>query len=391
MLPSLFSPPYFAIRNSSGALLVESPHFARKLSQVHDQDVEAFLSFLNALKIDRFKSLRLRRKYKDAEGYCSLSTFLFWVDLGEGLILEVARPFSQINEVHQNCMITLDAHFKIQSLSSSAKKYFKYKDITGLYFNDLFDFDVLARFEQVLKQAGCDIFELFDERTGYELRFNVYSDGSQIVLIFNTLSLRPDFVKDLKDYKTQLQAVLENSNDAFVLASLDFRVMSFNKSFEQYIKNFLHKQPFVGDDLREFIEPAALEGFYKNFSLASQGETVKTERILLNIWFEINYYPVYVEGEMIGVSISFTNIDQRKQYEFKLKLQNQKLAEIAQFQSHNVRRPLANILGLTQLIPTLEDADELRLTIGYLEQSAQSLDEVIQSIVYQANILSDDE
>ncbi|GLB51834.1 hypothetical protein NBRC110019_08730 [Neptunitalea chrysea] len=69
--------------------------------------------------------------------------------------------------------------------------------------------------------------------------------------------------------------------------------------------------------------------------------------------------------------------------EVELKLKNTKLEKIAQIQSHKLRKPLANILGLVHLIE-FDDREELNdLYLEKLKHCAEELDETISSIVNQ--------
>lgn len=65
-----------------------------------------------------------------------------------------------------------------------------------------------------------------------------------------------------------------------------------------------------------------------------------------------------------------------------LEIQNQKLIEIAWVQSHEVRAPLARIMGLVQLLNTYpEEKVDMRESMSHILQSAQELDEIVRSIV----------
>jgi signal transduction histidine kinase len=65
-----------------------------------------------------------------------------------------------------------------------------------------------------------------------------------------------------------------------------------------------------------------------------------------------------------------------------LKLQNQKLREIAWAQSHLVRGPLSDILGITKIIQDdMATAQEKEMLINHLQDAAQKLDQVIKDVV----------
>jgi PAS domain S-box-containing protein len=57
------------------------------------------------------------------------------------------------------------------------------------------------------------------------------------------------------------------------------------------------------------------------------------------------------------------------------------LAQIAYVQSHVVRKPIANIIGLTHVLDTLENVDvDLKNILSMLNASAKELDEVIKNL-----------
>jgi PAS domain-containing protein len=73
-----------------------------------------------------------------------------------------------------------------------------------------------------------------------------------------------------------------------------------------------------------------------------------------------------------------------------LKLQNQKLRDIAWAQSHLVRGPLSSILGITKIITDdIASDDEKLQLIQHLYESAQELDQVIRDIVTNTESLDE--
>lgn len=81
----------------------------------------------------------------------------------------------------------------------------------------------------------------------------------------------------------------------------------------------------------------------------------------------------------LGAMIDLTETLERMS---KIEMQNKVLKEIAWTQSHLVRAPLANILGLTELLKeNMNSGDENAQLIDYLRESAEKLDTVINNIV----------
>lgn len=63
-----------------------------------------------------------------------------------------------------------------------------------------------------------------------------------------------------------------------------------------------------------------------------------------------------------------------------LALQNQKLEEYAFFNAHQVRRPLANILGLAYLLEKESNLDNIYIYVDLMYQSAKELDEIVKQL-----------
>ncbi|MDB5152890.1 MAG: domain S-box protein [Mucilaginibacter sp.] len=81
---------------------------------------------------------------------------------------------------------------------------------------------------------------------------------------------------------------------------------------------------------------------------------------------------------MIGAMQDITLL---KQNELRIMRQNEQLTEIARINAHEIRRPVASILGLIQLInkETIDETNREFLT--YLETATQELDQVIRRII----------
>lgn len=116
----------------------------------------------------------------------------------------------------------------------------------------------------------------------------------------------------------------------------------------------------------------------------AQDRTVHVEEFYeaSGVWLEINAYPFED-----GLLIYLRDISQRKRDEAQLKKQNEELIEIARKYSHEIRRPVASILGLIQLINTAEFDEENKEVLNLLKRTSDELDFVIRAIVlksYQA-------
>lgn len=78
------------------------------------------------------------------------------------------------------------------------------------------------------------------------------------------------------------------------------------------------------------------------------------------------------------------DITERKQQEFELLKRKEELEEIALMQSHQVRKPVANILGLIDLFEHQKLSDHNASIYKMLKQSINELEDSIKDIVKKA-------
>jgi len=89
------------------------------------------------------------------------------------------------------------------------------------------------------------------------------------------------------------------------------------------------------------------------------------------------------DGDPVRLIGAMQDIDKQKRYEKLLLSQNQQLKEIAWINSHEVRRPLSNIIGLVELIKESSSDEDIALLINYLYVSSRELDNAVVLINQQ--------
>jgi PAS domain S-box-containing protein len=94
-------------------------------------------------------------------------------------------------------------------------------------------------------------------------------------------------------------------------------------------------------------------------------------------------------GKVVSLIGTNRDITEEMLVQEKIKAQNKMLRDIAFIQSHEVRRPLANILGVIEILKASEAVSDLEI-FHHLEESARELDQEIRSIVNKANDLDDE-
>lgn len=194
--------------------------------------------------------------------------------------------------------------------------------------------------------------------------------------------------QQLKDTETKLKALLNSTTEIHCLIDSDFRILSFNhraseevskmlKQTLQIEQNFLN---YVHDDWKEVTIKSLKNVLAGNISIFE-----KEIHFLENqkLWYNIEIHPVINhEDKIVGIAINANEITEQKKNLLYIEEQNEKLIQIAWVNSHDVRRPLASLLGLINLIEeTNPSPDEIIKISQLIKESAKELDQVIHKVV----------
>ena len=135
----------------------------------------------------------------------------------------------------------------------------------------------------------------------------------------------------------------------------------------------------------EYIPEPYGKAFQDHCHMALNGIPIQIEREIKfhkdMVWSSCTYVPACdTEGNIIGVIFSAININSKVELEKKIDSLDQSLREIAYIQSHELRRPVASILGLMNLFKT-QDYVATREELKMMEIAVNELDEKIHMIV----------
>lgn len=168
-------------------------------------------------------------------------------------------------------------------------------------------------------------------------------------------------------------------------------IVSFNKPAEKFSEEDLHKTLAVGKDAIGYFSAERQAFMRKKLMDALDGKPMNHEVKYSQTdgtsrWYYMRFYPVNNQDKKVfGVVIALNDVTERKTSEIQRQKITQELLQRNKAQeqftfivSHNLRSPVANILGVSQLLNdvglTNEERNEM---INGLVVSAKKLDEVI--------------
>lgn len=226
--------------------------------------------------------------------------------------------------------------------------------------------------------------------------FTVENDGESDLAWTHVLDITEleEKTESLRLSEERFRDYVENSTDV-ILTIDDNSVITYISPNAKNVFGYDYKD-IRGNSLLEFSHPDEINQISEDIAEAFQeneGMLKATTRIKHKdgyyLWIQsegsVRTSP---DGKKYGILVS-RDIDKERRAELQIREQNTKLKEIAFIQSHILRRPLANILGLLA-INTLSDnipADSLRL-LNLIKKEAEIMDDIVYEIVEKSTELT---
>jgi PAS domain S-box-containing protein len=217
----------------------------------------------------------------------------------------------------------------------------------------------------------------------------IFSDQGELIQFFaiqTEITEKKHREAELIESENKLRAFFESTTDANFLLDLQYRIITFNRTGADAIRRIYGIQVRIGDSMLDYSALHTKEDFKANFQRAIEGQRQKVERQITyrpgeSCWWSVTYQPIYDRYEQVlGVAFNAANIEERKRAEEKIVAQNNRLLELARLNSHDIRRPVANILGIISLLDPSRMSKENQELLALLEESAQQMDAIIHQI-----------
>jgi len=191
--------------------------------------------------------------------------------------------------------------------------------------------------------------------------------------------------------RTNLASLINNTEDLIWSTDCDFKLITSNQAFISLAKSVTGKLFTKGSHVLT-LEPDEDKLFlHKSFyERAFAGESfteIEYTKSPDESWSEISYYPIRKGKEIIGTACYSRNITERKKAEQEREkmsndiiLRSKNLEQFAYIISHNLRAPVAHIMGLANLLhATLSETDRIK-TQDYLFDAVNQMDLVIRDL-----------
>lgn len=225
-----------------------------------------------------------------------------------------------------------------------------------------------------------------------EFIYNEDGELIKMVGITQDITERESKYQQLHNTKSKFQNILDKTDTGYILLDELLMVRSFNGSAATILQNENEYKLEEGVNYLDLLPSSRKKLFAKKILKALITNTHHSyETSYLKdkgkiIWLKIRMFPALSEdGISSGIIVAIDDITDQKIKEKEkesitenLIQKNNDLEQFAYIVSHNLRAPLANIMGLADLLPTLHSSESLyKEYMAGLESSSNQLNEVI--------------
>lgn len=189
--------------------------------------------------------------------------------------------------------------------------------------------------------------------------------------------------------KTQLmlKAIYHSSMYGKLYIGNDLQIEYFNDFANKMIKKVCGIQLVLGDSISPVLTyMAGIDRIQYTFNKIEENVDYKFEHFDGKLWWQVMMYPVFDERHLKqGFAMNIHDVTLEKDNFQKMEMMVGQLKRIAWRQSHEVRKPIANILGVMELMRREHSEWFTHEYIQILKNATEQLDEVVQKIVHDTH------
>ena len=317
--------------------------------------------------------------------------------------IEIAATKDKLQAIIDSSSSTnllLSPELKVLSYNKRAKENVKHFFNAELNINDDFKQYVLPDsagvfYENFAKALqGEAINKEYPTQTAvgeiwYEFKYvPVYNKADSVIGVsFDALDINERKVAEekLKQSQYLLTAIYNSTTDGCTFINKELKIVYENRVAREIIEEVFGDMKTIGENSLNLIMPEFREEFRELYTRALAGERFETEKFDGNKWWLFVIYPVRADGteKIVGIALNVRDVTAKKKVKSTLEKQNEILKEIAWQQSHEVRGPVASIMGLCELLSAkaAKFSPDEKLYVELLLESAKKLDSIIKKIV----------
>ncbi|NJW53758.1 PAS domain-containing protein [Salinimicrobium oceani] len=254
-------------------------------------------------------------------------------------------------------------------------------------------FSLKKVFSQALSERTSFTVDHWNPERERWFRISIFPIEEQLFVTLRDVTPEKNRVTELTALKNLQKHILNSTSDLIWAIDKDYKLLLANEAYHQMMLNRTGEAICIGESVlqqrgEKDQRGARLQEWKRWYDLAFEGAhtkaTIAVNETEVDYLYDVTFEPVISEKggkHTIGVACFARDVSERARHLESIERQNSQLREIAWLQSHKMRAPLSNILGLTDLIMSSEKTEEKEEYVNHLQHSAVELDKIIAEIV----------
>jgi len=312
----------------------------------------------------------------------------------EQILTEKSAEMENILDSITDGFYALNSNWEVTFINKAAEQALSCTrdEVIGKNLWDFFPHSMEGRFyaeyNRAMNERVSVHFEELYAPLGVWGSMNVYPTKDGIAVYFVDVTEQKKIQEKIYNDGQNLRAIINNTQDLIWSVDRQYQIITGNQAFWDRVKELTGKNEDDEVTYTDFLQER-LQIFFESYERAFRGEAFSIVRQRevngRHVYEELSFNPIRdLRSEVIGVNCFLRDITESQEHLHQIEDQNKRLREIAWIQSHLVRAPLANILGLVELC-SLDDSPNAEI-IPKLKKAADDLDRVIRDIT----VLTDD-
>ena len=232
--------------------------------------------------------------------------------------------------------------------------------------------------------ANISANPIFDEKGNYKGALAMVTDITQ----------RKLDEEEIKKSEANLRTIFENTDSAYVLFNAEMKIVSFNALAQKYSEEQNNKQLVLNHSIKEYFSAERWPTIQGILEKLTRGETANYELKITKKdgsigWHDVRWLNVQNTGNRSwGFILANKDITEakiaaleRERITADLIQHNKDLEQFTYIISHNLRAPVANIIGLSEMLKEDDlDADLKQQLVEKVSSSIRNIDTVIKDL-----------
>jgi PAS domain S-box-containing protein len=198
----------------------------------------------------------------------------------------------------------------------------------------------------------------------------------------------------LSELQSRFESIISSAMDAIITTDESRNIIMFNhaaekmfgykadevlgKSIHIIIPQPLYQSDYTAVDLMNLVDISSEDKGKMLYGLRSDGSEFPVEASVSELSLQEKHYFTVI---LRDITLRKKAEQQEKQLNNELICQNQQLQQFGYITSHNLRAPIANILGLTQIFNSSNPVDPInQIAIENIKKATVKLDDIIKDL-----------